>query len=905
VEDFLAAASTTPTALVIEGEPGIGKTTLWLAGVERARGQGLRVLSARPAAAESALSYSSLADLLGSVDAATLAELPDPQRLALDHILLRADSGEAPTDPRAVAAALLSVLRRLALDSPVLVALDDLQWLDVSSAHAIAFATRRLAGPIAVFATSRSDPDSVAATSWLQLPTPDATRRMSLGPLDISGLHEVITHRLGRSLPRSTMVDIHLVSRGNPFYGLELARSLQGHTLAPTSLPASLAELVRVRLGGLDHRVRHALLAVACLAMPTAELVARAVGVGADDLLVLLADAEKFGIVEIGGRYLRFAHPLLARGIYTGTAPSLRRAMHERLGHLVEEPESRARHLALAATSATSELLESLDVAADLARKRGAPAAAAELLDRGVELGGETPERQIRAAGHHLAAGDLPRARNLLDDAIAHAPPGVLRASALMQLAVVDLFDARFGDAAGLLERGLEDVGGDVALRAQMLVTSSFALTNAGQHAAAFEKVEMAIRAATQSEASALLSQALGMRAMVLFIQGRGLDQPGMHRAVELEDPGAHIPISLRPTAQNALLLSWSGQLRSARGALAAVRRDCVERGEEAELVFMSFHASLVAIWLGESAEAAQVAEDTMERAQQLGGGVSLFVALTMRATARAYSGHENDARSDLQRAAAASTRNGPLTMTAWSVTVRGFLEVSLGNYHAALAALAPLIAKVVAAPEATEIIAASFIPDAAEALVELHRLDEAEPLIELLERNGRRLDRPWMLAVGGRGRAMLLNARGDVDEARRAAERAMVEHDRIPMPFERARTQLVLGVIQRRQGQEQASTASLREALGAFERIGAPLWAARARAEVDRVATAARRPELTPSEEKVARLTASGMTNVEVAAALFISPKTVEFHLARIYRKLGIRSRAELGRLVRGPNDD
>ncbi|MDT5130144.1 MAG: hypothetical protein QOH54_5788, partial [Mycobacterium sp.] len=401
VAEFLTTAFTAPSGLVVEGEPGIGKTTLWLAGVERARELGFQVLSARPAAAESALSYSSLADLLGSVGTAARSELPDPQRLALDHILLRADAGGAPTDPRAVSAALLSVVQGLAIESPVLVAIDDLQWVDMSSVHAIAFAARRLAGRVAVFATTRSDRDSVGATSWLQLPTPDAIRRISLRPLNISGLQAVITDRLGRSFPRPTMLSIQEVSGGNPFYALELARSLEGHMLAPTSLPASLAELVRARVGSLDHDVRHALLAVACFAVPTVELVARATGTGAADLVALLAGAESTGIVEIDGQSLRFTHPLLARGVYTDTPPALRRAMHQRLAGLVEDPESRARHLALAATSATPPTLESLDVAAELARKRGAPAAAAELLDLGLALGGETPERQIRAASHH------------------------------------------------------------------------------------------------------------------------------------------------------------------------------------------------------------------------------------------------------------------------------------------------------------------------------------------------------------------------------------------------------------------------------------------------------------------------------------------------------------------------
>jgi DNA-binding CsgD family transcriptional regulator len=904
VAQFLASDVTAPVALVLEGEPGMGKTTLWLAGLEQAQKRGFQVLSARGAAAESALSHSALADLLGGVDPAAWADLPDPQRLAIEHILLLADAGGAATDPRAVSAALLSLVRRLAVEAPVLIALDDLQWLDTSSATALGFAIRRLTCRVVVLATTRSDRDSMRTSSWLHLPTPDAIRRITLQPLTVSELHAVITTRLGRSLPRPTMMKIHEVSGGNPFFGLELARSLEGRGRATSALPASLAEVVHARVGGLHHDVRQALLAMACCADPTVELVANAVDVGAAELLERLAEAETTGIVEIDGRRLRFTHPLLAHGVYGDAPPAHRRAMHKRLAALVQEPESRARHLALAATGATPTILESLDVAAELARKRGAPAAAAELLDLGLELGGDTPARQIRAASHHLRAGNPGNARTLLNNAIAQLDSGLFRASALMLLAVVELFDDSFLEGVTVLERGLREVGEDSALKARMLVMLSFALLNVGRAADALDVVEDAVLAATRSAAPSLSSQALGMRAMARFVQGNGFDRSDVQRAIDMMESDSNVPIAFRPTVQHALLLAWSGELAPARDALADIRRGCAERGAEGELVFVAFHACFVAIWLGELGEANQLAEETVERAEQLGGNVSSFVALTMRAAVRSHAGVEADARSDLAEATAASVRSGFLAMADWPVTVLGFLEVSLGNYEAALTTLSPLMDRVAAQPAATEINAGAFIPDAVEALLQLDRLDDAELLIDVLERNGGRLDRPWMSAVGARCRAMLLSARGDVDEANRAVQRALREHERIAMPFERARTQLVLGRIQRRGGREQAATASFKEAWRIFEQLGTPLWAARAQAESNRNTTAPGRRGLTPSEDKVARLTASGMTNGEVAAALFISPKTVEFHLARIYRKLGIRSRAELGRRMREPND-
>jgi DNA-binding CsgD family transcriptional regulator len=186
-----------------------------------------------------------------------------------------------------------------------------------------------------------------------------------------------------------------------------------------------------------------------------------------------------------------------------------------------------------------------------------------------------------------------------------------------------------------------------------------------------------------------------------------------------------------------------------------------------------------------------------------------------------------------------------------------------------------------------------------------LGRADEAEPLVDGLERNGRRLDRAWMLAVGARCRAMVLAARDDVEAAVQSAHRALTEHDRLPMPFERARTQLLLGQLTHQEWSE--STSVLRDALAVFEELGTVLWANRARAELagadagGRTNAQARTLQgLTPAEQRVAELAASGMMNRDVAAKLFISSKTVEATLARVYRKLGIRSRAELGQRMR-----
>jgi DNA-binding CsgD family transcriptional regulator len=312
----------------------------------------------------------------------------------------------------------------------------------------------------------------------------------------------------------------------------------------------------------------------------------------------------------------------------------------------------------------------------------------------------------------------------------------------------------------------------------------------------------------------------------------------------------------------------------------------------------------LSSIWRGDFAEADLFAEDAMERARQLGGDTPLFLALSLRAELATYTGRVADARRAAGEALEISKRTGAFRLADRVVAALGFLELSLGNHEAAVATLQPLITRFDPASSPTELPNAAFLPDAVEALVQLGRLAEAEPLVEALERNGRRLDRPWMLAVGARGRAMLLAAMGDLDAADEAAQRAMAEHDRLAMPFERARTLLLLGQLQRRRRRKESGSANLQQAFDMFDRLHIPLWADRARAELVRANVGHRRSgQLTPSEQRVAELAASGMKNRDVATALFISPKTVEANLARIYRKLGIKSRAELGRHMRDPD--
>ena len=560
-------------------------------------------------------------------------------------------------------------------------------------------------------------------------------------------------------------------------------------------------------------------------------------------------------------------------------------------------PELKARHMALASARADPETLHALDTAADEAAARGAPAAAAELMELAIGLGGDQPERRIHAAEHHFNAGDPERARALLEKTLDKLSSGTLRGTALNLLAGVHLYDDNWTEAVAVLERALDDAKDSPALLVQTLIVLAFGQRMISKFDESLVSARMAVTYAEQLGDAALISRALAMAVQLNFMYGHGVDEISLRRAVELEDSAIDVLTPFSASMIEGLVLAWTGQLDAAHARMEALHRRCTERGAENDLTAVASCEALIEIWRGNLIEAARLADEAMERAEQ--GSGSLAIALSMRAMVTAYVGREHDSRADARAVLDIARCSVSPRLAEWPVMTMGFLEVSVGNYAEALEAVQPMQRTFEAIP-GTEIMTASFIPDAVEAMISLGRGGEAEPLIEALECNGRRLDRPWMLAVGARCRSMWLAARGDVEAAARKAQDAMAEHDRLPMPFERARTQLLLGQLHRRQRQKERSRAILREALQAFEAMGTPLWADRVRAELARA-------EVAPTAISRSRRPSGGspswrhraMTNRDVAAALFISPKTVEANLARIYRKLGIKSRAELGRVV------
>lgn len=900
VAGFLGSAASAPTALVIEGDAGIGKTTLWLRQLELAGERGFRVLTARVGQAESVMAFAALADLLGDVEDDCFASLPALQKLALDRVLLRAGNDGPPTDQRTVAAGFVSVLHTLAERSPVLIAIDDAQWLDRSSRAAVEFAVRRLRGPFGVLVTERCAPGEGTTAGWLRLERPDGLQRVSVRPMTTGQLHSLISERLGRTLARPSVLRIAEVSGGNPFFALELAHSISdGPTAGEASLPATLTEVVRRRIGMLDDSTRSLLLSVACVAAPTVDLLARAHASTAAEVAARLETVESTGIVTVDGNRVRFTHPLLASGVYTDAGPTARRAMHRTMGALETQPELKARHLALASASGDEEIFTALDQAADSARARGAPAAAAELVDLAIGLGGDNPLRRMKSAENHFLAGDTAKAAAVLGQ-VDSMEPAILRALASSLLATVRMYENEHTEAVALLRGALDDGAGNVPVLVQVLLRLSFALNSIGELDDARRHVRDAVKLAEELGIPGIISAALAWSVHVKFQCGDGLDEPSLQRALELYDPAFDVPIIFRAPFVHALAMSWTGRLEQAHHELTEVRAVCVERGAESDMMAIAGFLAINHLWWGQLAAAEAEAAEAVERAEQLGGDDVLIIPMTVRSALAAYAGRVDDARTDARWVLGAIANRQASHIADWPGMTLCFLEESLGNHREALEALDVKFLDTDQMP-ATEMMYAWHLPDVIEAMVGVGRLDEAEYLTGALEQNGLEHRRPWMRAVGARCRAMLLAARGEVAAAEQSAHRAMAEHESLPMPFETARTQLLLGQLQRRLRQKQSAATNLNQALRTFQALGTPLWAQRAQAELARavVAPAEDLSQLTPSEQRVAEMAAAGATNKDIAAAMFISAKTVEHNLTRIYRKLGISSRAELGRRI------
>jgi DNA-binding CsgD family transcriptional regulator len=902
--EFLDARMRLPRVLLLDGEAGIGKTTLWRRGVELAADRGYRLLSCRGSSSEAQLSFVALGDLLGDALHEVLPALPDPQARGLAVALLVEEAEGSSQDQRAIALAFAGALRLLARSRPVAVAIDDVQWLDRPSAFVLEFALRRLRGEAVAFLLTRRQEESTLASFDLERAVGDERLAvLPVGPLSLGALHRLLSERLDVGLSRPKLRRLRELSGGNPLFALELGRAVQRGAIrleAVEPLPGTLASVVGDRLRLLPPETRVALRAASALSDPTLELVGDVVGADAAERL---APAVEGNVVEFDREHIRFTHPLLASGAYTEATMEERRALHRRLAGLLPDSEERARHLALGAEGPDADVAAALERAAHQAHDRGALPAAAELSELARQLTPATADesrhrRTVDAAHFAWEAGEAERARHLLNEARSTAPPGSRRAEILCWLGHVEEYEGDRRRAVELYREARANAAGDLRLmsRSEEGLASALLLLRRDLAAAA----EHARAAVTYAEAAGDRTMEIAGLSQLVLVDGLtgGREwKAAAARGRELERHTGPVQTAVSTTFALAVVLTWADELPQACEHFRSLRNRSEERAEESALPWILAQLCWAEFLAGRWDEADRYAQEAIEMAVQADQEPQRLVALGVRGLVRAARGDVQGARADAETTLALAPEHGVMLATIVGACGLGLLELSLERYEAVHRLLDPIGTRL-AAGGVREPGSVRFVPDQIESLIALGRLEEAEHLLDALERQATEVDRASALAAAGRCRGLLTAARGDPDGALGHLHSALAQHERVSMPFEEARTLLALGATRRRAKMKRPAREALERALGVFDELGARLWAERARAELARIGgRRAASGDLTPTEARIAALVAEGRSNKEIAGALFVTPKTVSTQLSRIYRKIGVHSRTELAR--------
>ena len=895
VSAFLERAGEGVTALELEGAAGIGKSTLWLAGVDAARTQDLRVLVSRPAEAERTLAFAGLGDLFEGLLDDVLSAATPPQRRALEIALLLRDAQGEAVDPRALGLAVRGALDVLTRDAALVVAVDDVQWIDPSSAAAVTFALRRLLdADIRLLLTRRSGETSAIELGRLE--------RLRVGPLSLGAVHRLLHARLGRAFPRPTLLRVHEAAGGNPFYALELARALETTAspdpTEPLPVPETLDGLVGARLEALPAAARTALLLAAALERPSpAQLESAGVTTTA------LEPAVTADVIGVSHDAIWFTHPLLASVLYQRASARERRRAHKSAARVADDVVARARHLALASQRPDADLAATIEQAADAARSRGAPASAAELGELAARWTPPPQEDELRrrllqAGRDHLAAGAMRRAEEIATRVLERALPGEPRAEALTLLSRVEFSVEATEAAIAHLQAALAERPYAPELECVVHELLAWSLRNTGNVAAAEPHARAAVELAASIGKPALTARALAVQAVIHFSLGRPDAFELAERAVVVARSAGDLTALAYAHEALAHCLVFSGRLIEARGVVLDLYR-LGEQHDEAALVVALWHLSLIEYRAG----AWDLAREHGESMRRQAAG---FASRDVREDVKALS---------LLLVAAASGDSRTVSAAERALEATDARQIWMrGVYRSVVAASAhwsgdPLRAANLFATNAAEERAAGtpsvlrwlFRAEEIEALLALGRTDDALAVLEPWEDEALRLGLAWPLAEATRCRGFLAATRGEVEEATTLFERAVREHDAVGDPFGRARAQLALGTVHRRARRKRAARDAIEAAISGFDELGAPVWAERARAELGGIGGRTRTEGLTPAESRVAALVAEGRTNREVAAALFLGERTVESHLSHVYAKLGVRSRTELARAL-GP---
>ena len=765
LRDFLAGISEGATALLLEGDAGMGKTTLWSAGVAQAEERGLRVLRALPAASETELSFAGLGDLLDPVLADALAALVPAQRRALSRALVLDDEDGPSPDPHAVGVAVLNVLRVVSAEQQLLVAVDDAQWLDAASAAALGYAARRLRDEhVGLLLSRRGSPESTVAADIRRSLPAERVHTVEVGPIDLASLHAVVREHLDLAVPRPLLAEIHQASGGNPFFALEIARTLkrgdafvEAGQLLP--VPESLHELVQARIEALTPESRDFLLAAAAHAHPTTTIVEAATGV---DRQAGLVPAIRAGIVEVDRDRIRFTHPLLAAGAYNAADFVRRKEIHARLAELLDDPEARAWQLAASVDEPDESVAATLEDAAEYARARGAPRPAALLLDRARQLTPpdrrpEEVRRAVEAAFLHFEAGDSRRAEAQLREVIGPLEPGPELARALVVLARIRLYEAP-DEARELFEQVIDLAGAD---------RRTLALAHEGVAACSLWRFERFDDTVRHTDIALSLAAEMGDLALAADVQltrlsaeallGRTTAAATAEEALALQPAAAGVRVLDQPLCSLAEYWTWIDAHDEARAALTDLLRSADELGDESARPWLLLLLGELELLLGNVETGLARARQGREAAEQTG-----LLLFTLRARALESLAQAQRGRPEAAREAATDvieTDSDRFVVLVASAAL-GLLALSLERPSDVVEHLASQTA-VVRREGIVEPGATRFVVDHIEALVELGRPLEARELLDWYEGNARRLGRVSALANCARCRGTPRRAGG------------------------------------------------------------------------------------------------------------------------------------------------
>lgn len=894
IATFLDSISLGTRALVLRGEPGAGKTTLWEAGLESALERGYTVLSARPSETEGRLSYAALGDLLESVRDEDFADLPAPQRHALDVALLRAEPTRHPPEPRAIAAGVLGVLRHVAERGSLLIAIDDIQWLDAASAFALSFVARRLdRQPVGFLLTERSKTSSPIHRDF----GPRLVEHLTVGPLSLGATRALLAKRLRITLPRPVLRRVVDLTSGNPLFALEVGRSAAEQDLRGADelkLPDRLEDLLGVRVAALPVGVRMALLAVSLASDLRSSQLATMVDPADMD------EAVRSGVLVVDGDRVRAAHPLLAAVARKQAGSAQVRDLHRALADAMLDESRWARHLALATLSPDADIASSVAVAASSAAARGAVDASVELAEHALRLtpprSAERSDRLLTLAEYLMRTGQPKRVSELLEPELGSLPAGRARARAHLLLAEESRLSGSNVDAWGdHLDRAMAESAGDPALHA--LVTARRARYLAVVRVERLDEAEASVVAALPAARAAgpeVEREALYGLGWARYLRGRPIDD--LREQFHAASADAYFIFrSLEPLAAERMY--GRGDVSSARAMFERLLAQADERGETWSYVRLRLGLCELELRAGEWLRASALLD---EWSQSPDADLLTAPALDRcRALLAVGRGDPEEALPWAARAIAESEEAGLRWDWLEAQRVHGTASLLAHDPAEAVAHLRPAW-EYVGQHGIEDPSIFPLAPELVEALTELGDTQQARRVTDGLSAFAEDQQHPWALVTARRCRAMVdLASHLEDDQPRAQLAESAAAFDALGLRFDHARCTLTLGRWERRLRHWGSARRSLGAAAVAFEQMDSPGWADQARAELHRISGRESQPPdaLTRSERRAAELAAQGLSNREIAAALFVGEHTVEVHLSRTYSKLGIRSRAALAR--------